>query len=297
MDLSWLVSAVLISIIVSSSGEKRHVNYCLLPYCGVNNLPCNNRAVSLSTLWVNYFNSRSYQLYSKNCSLNARTISMPQYRNVILNRINEFRNLTASGGLKLLKAAARMSRMSYSLELEEMARLMVITCAGEKFCVGTPDFYYVGSIYGGYKYEGRLNDYEDLELMMRMIEEWIKYSADINMKMGLYMPAALSNSNIAKAALLITARNTHMGCASLRFTVYGIHHFVFACAFSTDLFVKKPLYRLSYRPASACKEKDQTYVALCAAGENYGNEKHKPGAVVFDPPADISKIRSTLIPA
>lgn len=116
---------------------------------------------------------------------------MPQYRNLIVNRINEFRNFTASGGLKLIRAAARMSRMSYSLELEEMARLIAITCFEKKFCIGTPDFYYVGSIIEGYMYMGPLNLYEDLELIMRKIDDWIAYSIDINMKIGLYLPPKL----------------------------------------------------------------------------------------------------------
>ncbi|EDV43513.1 uncharacterized protein Dana_GF16488 [Drosophila ananassae] len=280
MELSWLISAITLSIFVTSFGEAPKTDYCHLPYCGVNNLPCNNQA-----------------LYSKDCAPNSRTISMPQYRHIILKRINEFRNLTASGGLKLLKGAARMSRMSYSLELEEMARLIAITCSAEKFCVGTPEFYYVGSILEGYIYKGDLNQYEDLELMTRKIEEWIKYSASINMKMGLYMPAKLENRNTAKAALLIAARNTHMGCAAMRFTIDHLHHFILVCAFSTDLFVRKPLYRMSFIPASACKEQDRTYAALCAVGEDYGNEKYKPGAVIFEPPSNLSNIPTTIIPA
>jgi len=64
-----------------------------------------------------------------------------------------------------------MSRLSYSTDLEDLARMAVMTCSAHKFC--SPEFYYVGTNQGSTYYLGSLNDFEDLELMLRTIQDWI----------------------------------------------------------------------------------------------------------------------------
>lgn len=116
---------------------------------------------------------------------------MERHRNALLNALNEFRNFTAGGGGRFLKPAARMSRMSYSTELEDFARLAVITCSTNKFCLSSKDFYYVGYIHEVTYYTGHESDFEDLEMMLRLIHDWTTNLDYINMKMGIYMPATL----------------------------------------------------------------------------------------------------------
>ncbi|XP_044314462.1 allergen Tab y 5.0101 [Drosophila rhopaloa] len=279
MELKWLILVALLTFIPFGWGY--YIDYCQMRYCGKNNLACNNPSK-----------------YSIMCPPSARTLSMSMYRNALLNAFNEFRNYTASGQQKYLQAAAaRMSRLSYSNDLEDLARLAAITCSTHKFCLSSPEFYYVGTNLGSTFYLGNLNDYEDLELMLRTIQDWTKYVENINMKMVLYMPNTLEKSGTAKALLLLADRNTHVGCSAMRFTLNSVHYFTFVCAFSTDLFVERPVYRMSMRPGSACKRLDPTYLALCAAGENYENEKPVANAVVFQLPLDISKGRQTYVPA
>ncbi|XP_017053228.1 allergen Tab y 5.0101 [Drosophila ficusphila] len=278
MDLKWLI---LVAFLMLQFGGSQPIDYCKLPYCGTNNLACDNPSK-----------------FSEICPPNARTLAMSPYRTVLLHYFNDFRNITASGGHKYLEAAAsRMSRLSYSTELENLARLAVITCSPHKFCLSSPEFYYVGTnLYGTY-YLGNLNDMEDLELMLRSIRDWTSYADYVNMKMALHMPITLENSGIAKALLLMTDRNTHVGCSAMRFTLNSAHCFMFVCAFSTDLFVERPIYRMSSRPGTACEKLDPTYSALCAEGENYANNREVPNAVVFQLPLDISVGRQPYIPA
>ncbi|XP_037731258.1 allergen Tab y 5.0101 [Drosophila subpulchrella] len=279
MELNWLKLVMLLKWFHFGWGE--FIDFCELPYCGTNNLACNNPSK-----------------YSVMCPPNARTLSMSRYRNALLNAFNEFRNYTAGGRQKYLKGgAARMSRLSYSTDLEDLARMAVITCSAHKFCLSSPEFYYVGTNQGSTYYLGSLNDYEDLELMLRTIQDWTKYADYINMKMALYMPINLDRSGAAKALLLMTDRNTHVGCSAMRFTVNSVHNFIFVCAFSTDIFVERPIYRMSSKPGSACKRLDPNYSALCAVGENYDNNKPLPNAMVFQLPLDISKGRQSYVPA
>ncbi|XP_016952263.1 tablysin 15 [Drosophila biarmipes] len=279
MELSWLNFVMLLKWFHLGWGE--FIDLCELPYCGANNLACNNPSK-----------------YSVMCPPNARTLSMSRYRNGLLNAFNEFRNYTASGKQKYLKgAAARMCRLSYSTDLEDLARMAVITCSAHKFCLSSPEFYYIGTSLGSTYYLGGLNDYEDLELMLRTIQDWTKYADYINMKMALYMPSTLHKSGAAKALLLMTDRNTHVGCSAMRFTVNSVHNFIFVCAFSTDIFVERPIYRMSSKPGSACRRLDPIYSALCAVGENYDNNKPLPNARVFQLPLDLSKGRQSYVPA
>ncbi|EDV49032.2 uncharacterized protein LOC6553129 isoform X2 [Drosophila erecta] len=279
MELSRFVFVALLNFL--PFGCSKMVDFCQLPYCGINNLACRNPSK-----------------FSVMCPSNARTLSMSTYRNVLLSAFNEFRNFTASGKQKYLKAAAaRMSRLSYSVELENLARLAVITCSAHKFCLSSPEFYSVGTNTGSTCYWGSLNDYEDLELMLQTIQDWTGYADYINIKMVLYMPTTLEKREVAKALLLMADRNTHVGCAAMRFTVDFVHNFVFLCAFSTDLFVERPIYLMSSKPGTACQRLDPTYSALCAAGENYDNNKPVAQARVFQLPLDVSIARQAYVPA
>ncbi|EDW42028.1 GM25763 [Drosophila sechellia] len=221
MELSGFVFVALLNFI--PFGCSKLVDFCQLPYCGTDNLACNNPS--------------------------------------------------------------------------DLARLAVITCSTHKFCLNSPEFYYVGTNIGSNYYLGNLNDYEDLELMLRIIQDWTRYADYINIKMGLYMPTTLEKSGIPNALLLMADRNTHVGCSAMRFTVNSIHNFVFLCAFSTDLFVERPIYRMSMRPGTACNRLDQTYSALCAVGENYDNNKPVLNARVFQLPLNLSMGRQAYVPA
>ncbi|XP_020818557.1 uncharacterized protein LOC110191912 [Drosophila serrata] len=272
MKLNGLIAAVLISI--CSLGWARNIDYCTTPYCKGNHLVCRN---------PDKFNVR--------CPSGAKTIPMMTFRNALLTAINEFRNDTASGAGIYLKPAARMARMSYSTELEEFARLAVITCSTDKFCLSSKEFYYVGYIHDAVYYVGPKEDLEDLELTLRIIQDWTRSLDYINLKTAIYLPATLENTDIANTALLMAEKNTHIGCSALRFTVSENHNFIIACAFSTDLMVRRPIYRMSGVPGSACKHRDPIFKALCAPGENYESDKAVPNATIFSPPINIVGIR------
>ncbi|XP_017083537.2 allergen Tab y 5.0101 [Drosophila eugracilis] len=263
MELNWMIIVVLLEWF--PIGCSRLDVFCKLPYCGINNLACNNNAK-----------------YEAMCPPNARIISMGKYRKSLLNAFNEFRNSTASGKQKYLKAAAaRMSRLSNSMDLEKLSRMAIKTCSPNKLCLSSPEFYYVGTNLGS-TYHDRLNKFEDLELMLWTIHDWTTYADNVDMKMVIYMPPFLEEIGTAKALLLMADRNTHVGCSAMRFTGnHSVHHFIFMCAFSTDIFVKRPIYRMTSKPGTACKRLDPTYSALCAVGENYNNNKPVPNAMVY----------------
>ncbi|KAH8291855.1 hypothetical protein KR054_001477 [Drosophila jambulina] len=272
MKAYCLIAAALLSIF--SLGRTLEDKFCDTPYCGANHLGCYN---------ANKFNKR--------CPEDAKILPMAGFRSALLSAINEFRNHTASGGGFFLKPAARMARMSYSLDLEEFARLAIITCSTDKFCISTKDFYYGGYLYDAIYYTGPKEDLEDMELMLRIIQDWTLYLGSITLKMAIYFPATLEDKGIANTALLMAEKNTHMGCSAMRFTADDYHNFIFACAFSTDLMVRRPIYRMSGVAGSACKHRDQTFTALCSVAEDYESGKAVPNAVIFDPPINLTLIR------
>ncbi|KAH8265264.1 hypothetical protein KR038_002704 [Drosophila bunnanda] len=273
MKLHGLIAAALVSIWSLGSGKR--IAYCNTQYCHENHLLCRN---------PDKLNVR--------CPAGTRILSMLPFRNALLTSINEFRNFTASGGGKYLKPAARMARMSYSPYLEEFARLAIITCSTDKFCLSSKDFYYIGYIHDAVYYVGPQGDLEDLELILRIIEDWIRNLDLINIKTAIYLPASLDNPDIANTALLMAEKNTYVGCSALRFVVAEYNNFVFACAFSTDLMVRRPIYRMSGVAGSACKHRDPTFTALCSADENYESYKAEPNATIFNKPINIVGIRN-----
>ncbi|XP_034661371.1 allergen Tab y 5.0101-like [Drosophila subobscura] len=247
--------------------------YCDLPACGENNLACDNKG----------------QINSK-CVPNTRIVPMTVYRNSLLSVFNDFRNSVARGDRRL-KPAARMAKMSWSTELEHMAKLSAISCSMDKFCLSTENFYYVGSIFDAFKYPGRVYEYEDYEIILYLISGWTNRLADISLGMVIYMPDYVADMKILNAALLISEANTHVGCTAMRFTFASFHHFVLVCAFSTDVFINRSLYKLSASPGSACKRRDSTYPALCAAGERYHNERPLANATLLQPPGGNAMIQ------
>ncbi|XP_022210534.2 allergen Tab y 5.0101 [Drosophila obscura] len=249
-------------------------NYCKLSDCGENNLACDNNGK---------FNAK--------CMPNTRVIPMTVYRSSLLSVLNEFRNSVASGQGKL-RPAARMARMSWSRELEHMAKLSAISCSMLKYCLSTENFYYVGSIFDAFKYSGRLDEYEDYEIILNMVTDWTKRLADISLGMVIYMPDDIGDMRIINAALLISEANTHVGCTAMRFPFSGFHHFVFVCAFSTDVFVQRSLYKLTGKAGSACKRRDSKYPALCAPGERYHNDRRIPNATLLVPTSDAKRQRN-----
>ncbi|XP_017031404.1 tabinhibitin 7 isoform X1 [Drosophila kikkawai] len=272
MKLPGLIAAALLSICSLVWGKN--VDYCNTPYCKLNHLACHN---------PDKLNVR--------CPPGSKILPMERFRNAVVTAINEFRNLMAGGGGRYLKPAASMALMSYSPELEEFARLAVITCSTDKFCLSSKDFYYVGYIHDAVYYVGPQEDLEDLELILRIIQDWTYNVDTINLKMGIYLPSTFEDINTVNAALLMAEKNTHVGCSALRFTLTEYHNFVFACAFGTDLMVRKPIYRMSAVAGSACKYRDATFKNLCSAAENYDNGKGVPNATIFNAPVNITRTR------
>ncbi|EDW38592.1 GL12692 [Drosophila persimilis] len=262
MNIKCLTALLLVFFLPYGLGSGK---YCNLSDCGENNLACDNDGK-----------------FNLKCMPNTRLIPMTIYRISLLSVFNEFRNSVASGKKKL-RPAARMSRMSWSKELEYMAGLAAMSCSMEKFCLSTENFYYVGSIFDVFKYPGRLDEFKDYELMTKLINGWMDRLVDIPLGMVIYMPKDLGDIKIANAAILISEANTHVGCQAMRFVFSHFHHFVFVCAFSTDVFINRSLYKLTARPGSACKRRDSTYPALCAPGEIYHNDRQIPNGTLLRP--------------
>ncbi|XP_002138097.2 allergen Tab y 5.0101-like [Drosophila pseudoobscura] len=242
-------------------------SYCNLSECGRNNLGCDNDGK-----------------FNPKCLPDTRIVPMKIHRKSLLSAFNKFRNSVASGQKKL-RPAARMSSISWSMELEYMAKLTLLSCSMENYCLSTKNFCYVGSILDALKYAGKMDPDEipDYIIITKLINGWMDRLADISLGMVISMPDKLGDIKIANAALLISEANTHVGCMGMRFTLSYFHHFVLVCAFSTDVFINRSLYKLTARPGSACKRRDSTYPALCAPGEIYHNDRHIPNGTLLRP--------------
>ncbi|XP_030374699.1 allergen Tab y 5.0101 [Scaptodrosophila lebanonensis] len=253
---------------VNVNGNLHKTSYCMQRYCGSKNLACNNHGN-----------------YSNDCVPSSRTIPLSKHRNGLLNVFNELRNKLAGGHIGSHLPAARMARMSWSNELEYLAHLAVLNCRENvKYCLSSPDFHYIGSNINQFSYGGKVSIYTNFEIMLKLIDKWTSEMAFVNKDATLYVPDHFPNDKVVQSALLMMDRNTHVGCAALRYSIEYYNHFLFCCTFATDVIKHKPLYKLSGKPGSACQNRDTTYTNLCAVGEVYGNEHAIAHARVYRSP-------------
>ncbi|XP_030374391.1 allergen Tab y 5.0101-like [Scaptodrosophila lebanonensis] len=240
--------------------------YCTTAYCRQRNLACNNKGNITS-----------------GCYSGAKFVLMGKYRQTISKAFNTFRNKVASGDdYKNLQSAARMATMVWSEELEHFAKLDVARChLSPKMCMSSPNFYYIGVISEQFSYGGYAVDRSNFVIIKSLIESWGKEVLSIRRLDTLHLPYDLARRNIYKTTLLLNERNSHFGCAALRYSHELYHHFLLSCAFATDNLVNERIYQWSARPAARCRRPDRLYKSLCAPGENYNNHKMVKGHRTF----------------
>ncbi|KMZ04272.1 uncharacterized protein Dsimw501_GD18744 [Drosophila simulans] len=88
--------------------------------------------------------------------------------------------------------------------------------------------------------------------------------------------ARSSNKAVTKFTIAVAEKNTHVGCAAVRFSRDFYNHFVLTCNFATSNIVGQPVYTPGEKATTGCKNRygaAYDYPNLCYAKEIYDNEK------------------------
>ncbi|KAH8292231.1 hypothetical protein KR054_007358, partial [Drosophila jambulina] len=249
----FIVLAVLIGAAVA-------VDYCALPTCLDKHIACNNKGN-----------------FSENCPKDVREIKIEPHHKLILTLFNEIRNKVAGGQMEGLPMAIRMAKMSWCEELAHLAVLNVKTCESlPDKCRSTERFAYAGQNNAIFSYSGAESEYTDAEIIKEQIENWFAERSNASPDILSSFPEELPNKNVAKFTIAVAEKNTHVGCAAVRFSKDFYNHFVLTCNFATSNIVGKPIYTPGEKATSGCKNRYGAafdYPNLCYAKEIYDNEK------------------------
>ncbi|XP_020799798.1 venom allergen 3-like [Drosophila serrata] len=250
-------SLLLLSVVV---GFTLGVDYCALPTCRDKHIACNNKG---------YF--------GPNCPNNSRVVKIEPHHKLILALFNELRNKVAGGEIEGLPKAVRMAKMSWCEELAYLALLNVKNCQSlPDKCRSTERFAYAGQNNAIFSYSGAESEYTDAEIMKEQIENWFAERSNASPDILANFPEDLPNKNVAKFTITVAEKNTHVGCAAVRFAKDYYNHFVFTCNFATSNIVGQPVYKPGERSTSGCKNRygaAYDYPNLCYAKEIYDNDK------------------------
>lgn len=185
-----------------------------------------------------------------------------KHQALILELSNEIRQTVASGKLPRHEPAKKMSVMSYSSELADIAKCNVLRCEyGHDVCRNSPTHNYVGqNLYINY----RSKTYMDVEeLIRRGFKVWIDESKDSNMRL-----INLGQiTGIGHFTQCVHDRASLVGCAIARFKQKGNFVSYLACDYDETNF---EVVYASGPKGSDCKNgHDEKYPALCKTGEKY----------------------------
>ncbi|KAH8347560.1 hypothetical protein KR059_012572, partial [Drosophila kikkawai] len=226
---------------------------------------------------------------SSPCRPRARLVSLSdEQRNVILNTVNQFRNTAAAGLTHKLLPAGRMARIQWSPELEHFAMMDAMSCVSmTRPCMTSPNFPNMGSIFDMYSYLGKRQN--SLKIITEMISQWTSEGRYVTSKQTAFLSENSdlkcvnqdSNLNqnltlffiffrfILRVALLMSERNTHMGCSAVKLQHQRFRYLYLSCTFATMNILGLPIYRSAKSPAQMCLKRDVLFTNLCAAGEKY----------------------------
>ncbi|KAH8280981.1 hypothetical protein KR054_006360, partial [Drosophila jambulina] len=208
-------------------------------------------------------------------------------KDTIVTTVNKFRNRTAAGLTEKLQPAGRMARIEWSKELEHFAMMDVLSCEPTRPCMTSPNFPNMGRIFDTFSYLGKQHD--SVELIIEMILRWFNEGAYVTPKQTVLLNDNIELScvnqlfylnqnlifffifhrSVLRATLLMSERNTHMGCSAHKLKYHRFRYMFLSCTFATTNILGAPIYRSAKTPGQLCRKQDAVFKNLCAVGERY----------------------------
>lgn len=179
---------------------------------------------------------------------------------------NDFRNNVAGGEIKGFPKAIRMVKMSWCEDLAYLAQLNVITCQSRPDrCHSTNRFEFPGQNRALFIYDSGKADYKDEYIIMEEIENWFSYRKFATAKTLVSFVDESPNKKVGQFTIVVNEKNSHVGCAAVRFSLEFYNHFIFTCNFARRNVVDQPVYISGPEAASGCRNRRAfDYPNLCS---------------------------------
>ncbi|XP_065366135.1 antigen 5 like allergen Cul n 1-like [Calliphora vicina] len=186
---------------------------------------------------------------------------------VLVDALNEKRNLIAGGGDANHSPACRMGTMEWDDELAVNAELTVKQCQmNHDRCPNTDAFKYTGQKHAWISFFGAVDDAEKLK---ESVEMWFSEVKDSQ-------PSYIdSNPNGYSGPDMMADHNIRVGCASAIFSpVDQPKKYLVACNYATTDMIKYPIYSSCKQAGTSCTTgTNPKYPNLCSASEEYAVNK------------------------
>ncbi|XP_014093978.2 antigen 5 like allergen Cul n 1 [Bactrocera oleae] len=205
------------------------------------------------------------------CPDDAVMIDLRSYKKEILHEHNKRRNFVALGQLPGYYPASRMATMVWDEELAFLAALNLKMCYVEHDeCNNTPRFANVGQNLSGVAYQRQ--GVTISEVISRSMGLWFGEYPLINSNYITKFRVSYKFEEYGHFAEFVVDRNTHVGCAVIRYTNPSFpffHIYNMACNYASKYAIGVPVYSIG-EPASECKTgRNRNYPGLCSTKEKY----------------------------
>ncbi|XP_065368937.1 antigen 5 like allergen Cul n 1-like [Calliphora vicina] len=255
--LTKVLSVVVIIAVLLKKVDLKSLSWCDPKLCplGIQHIACNNSGA---------FNER--------CEPDAKIIDLRPHRKFILHEHNKRRNFIASGKLPGYYPAAKMASLQWDDELAFLAEMNVRTCVVEhEECKNSYRFRNIGQNLVGIDRPRHIKA-NIQEVIQRGMSLWFGEHTLINSNYIMKFKADTNFEQYGHFAEFVLDRNTHVGCAMLRYThpVYTfLHIYNTACNYASIYALDVPVYRVG-KPASMCTTGEHPqYPALCSINEPF----------------------------
>ncbi|KAH8415957.1 hypothetical protein KR222_005134 [Zaprionus bogoriensis] len=210
--------------------------------------------------------------FHESCSPDAVMINLRPHRDFILDEHNKRRNFVAAGKLPGYYPAARMATMVWDEELEYLATLNLKTCDLEHDdCNNSYRYRNVGqNLCGVDRLRGMPLDVRGI--VKNTMGLWFGEHPLIDSSYITQFRVARHLDKYGHFAETVVDRNTHVGCAMMRFTnpqYPFLYIYNMACNYASTYAVGVHVYKVG-EPASECETgPNPKYTSLCSLQEQY----------------------------
>ncbi|ETN62170.1 venom allergen 5 [Anopheles darlingi] len=201
--------------------------------------------------------------FLSNC-VDPKVIPMSdELKTIILDEHNKYRSTVATGGVKWLPKASKMTTMVWDDELAALAQLNANRCVQKHdACHNTANHRYSGQNLNHITTTAPSIDNVP-QVIKDLISSWWDEKADVNKRMVKSMYDPGRHTMIFHFAVLAADKSNKLGCAVSQWKDNGNPYLYLVCNYSFTDIVGLPMYA-SGEPCSACtKGCNSAYAGLC----------------------------------
>lgn len=206
--------------------------------------------------------------FGSSCPSDKKLIDLTNFKSVVVDAHNNYRNQIATGKIPGYKPAVKMATMVWDDELAKIAALNVKTCKFEHDkCRNTDRYKTAGQNLASISQSKSSNDIK--AVLNKSVQMWFEEYKKANMDYVNNFKVDSNFMNIGHFTEIIVDRNVRVGCGVVSFTSGSWKKFNVACNYAASHMPGKPLYTAGAAASKCTKGKNSKYPGLCNTSEPF----------------------------